>query len=60
LSVPPSAVDVRLAAEPVIACPDHPSLDRFFVRELALADGYAAAVAIDGTKAEIQILNLSN
>jgi 4'-phosphopantetheinyl transferase len=60
LSVPPAAVDVRLAAEPAIACPDHPSLNRYFVRELALADGYASAVAIDAQHAEIEILNLSH
>ena len=59
LSVRPAAVGVRLAAEPAIACTEHPSLDRFFVRELALADGYAAAVAIDAKHAEIEILNIT-
>ena len=55
-----AAVGVRLAAEPAITCTEHPSLDRFFVRELALADGYAAAVAIDAKHAEIEILSFSN
>jgi 4'-phosphopantetheinyl transferase len=59
LSVPPAAVNVRLAAEPAIACTEHPSFDRFFIHELALADGYAAAVAIDAQHAEIEILSLT-
>jgi len=59
LSVPPAAVDVQLAAETTISCPAHPSFDRFFIRELALADGYAAAVAIDAQHAKIEILSLT-
>ena len=59
LSVPPAAVDVRLAAEPAVNCPAHPSFDRFFIRELVLADGYAASVAIDAKHAEIEILSLT-
>jgi hypothetical protein len=35
----------------------HKSLAGFFVRELALADGYVSAVAVDAEYAEIEILH---
>jgi 4'-phosphopantetheinyl transferase len=61
LSVSPNVLQVRLRAEgiPSMTCMDarHKSLAGFFVRELALADGYVSAVAVDAEYAEIEILN---
>lgn len=61
LSVPPAAVRVQLTAnrKPIITCLDerHRSLERFSAQELALADGYAAAVAVDAELANIEIID---
>lgn len=61
LSVPPAAVRVQLTAnrKPIITCLDdsHKSLERFSVQELALADGYAGAVAVDAERANIEIIS---
>ena len=62
LSVPPAAVRVQLTAnrKPIITCLDdsHKSLERFSVQELALADGYAGAVAVDAELANIEIISI--
>jgi 4'-phosphopantetheinyl transferase len=61
LSVAPNVLQVRLKANgiPSMTCMDarHKSLAGFFVRELALADGYVSAVAVDAEYAEIEILH---
>jgi len=61
LSVPPGMVEVRLAddADPQIHCldPDRPFLEQISVRELALVDGYASAVAVESqTQIELNII----
>lgn len=60
LSVPPNILQVALRANgiPSMTCLDaaHKSLAGFFVRELALADGYVSAVAVEAESAEIEIL----
>lgn len=62
LSVPPGVVQIQLAArrEPGITCldPSHKSIERFFVRELAIAEGYASAVAAEAGRAEIEIMGV--
>jgi 4'-phosphopantetheinyl transferase len=61
LSVPPNVLQVELRADgiPSMRCLDaaHQSLAGFFVRELALADGYVSALAVEAEPAEIEILN---
>ncbi len=61
LSVPPDVLHVALRANgiPSMTCVDavHKSLAGFFVRELALADGYVSAVAVQAESAEVEILN---
>lgn len=58
LSVPPRTVQIRLnkTDSPAITSADekHRAIERYFVRELAAADGYAAAIAIEAERAEIQ------
>lgn len=58
LSVPPRTVQIRLTktAVPAITSPDekHRAIERYFVRELTASDGYAAAIAIEAERAEIQ------
>jgi 4'-phosphopantetheinyl transferase len=60
LSVPPGVVQIQLAASraPGITSldPRHQSFERFFVRELAIADGYASAVAAETGRPEIEII----
>jgi 4'-phosphopantetheinyl transferase len=62
LSVPPSTVQIRLnrTAAPAVNSADekHRAIERYFVRELVAADGYAAAIAIDAERVEIQALTL--
>ena len=59
LSVPPKVVQVRLgrSATPRIVCADaaHKRIEQYFVRELTVPDGYAAAVAVDAGQSEIEI-----
>ncbi|HVP45854.1 MAG TPA: 4'-phosphopantetheinyl transferase superfamily protein [Bryobacteraceae bacterium] len=59
LSVPPRIVQVKLdpTAAPSIACGDaeHREIERYFVRELPAADGYAAAVAVKADQVEIRM-----
>jgi len=59
LSVPPRVVQVKLdrTAAPAITCGDgeHNAIERYFVRELSVADGYAAAVAVETGLAEIRM-----
>ena len=61
LSVPPNVLQIQLNANglPSMTCIDvaHKSLAGFFVRELALADGYASTVAVEAEHAEIEIVN---
>jgi 4'-phosphopantetheinyl transferase len=58
LSVPPGVVEVRLAddAAPQIHCLDahRMFLEQISLRELALADGYASAVAVE-SRAQIEL-----
>ena len=58
--VPPQSVEVRLAggASPGIISldPKHKVIERYRVRELALVEGYASAVALDSGDAEIEIV----
>jgi 4'-phosphopantetheinyl transferase len=60
LSVQPASVRVQLSADqpPAITSgnPSHKEFERFFVRELSLADGYASAIAADTEQVEIQII----
>jgi 4'-phosphopantetheinyl transferase len=62
LSVPPSTVQIRLnkTAAPVVTSADekHGVIERYFVRELPAADGYAAAIAIEAERVAIQALTL--
>lgn len=58
LSVPPRTVQIRLnkTAAPAVTSADekHRAIERYFVRELPAADGYAAAIAIEADQIEIQ------
>jgi 4'-phosphopantetheinyl transferase len=62
LSVPPRTVQVRLnkTGAPLVTSADekHRAIERYFVRELAAAKGYAAAIAIEAERVEIQALTL--
>lgn len=58
LSVPPQNVKVRLdegMPDIISATAAHETIERYFVRELSLIDGYASAVAVDAGRAEIVI-----
>jgi 4'-phosphopantetheinyl transferase len=58
LSVPPGVVEVQLAdnADPQLHCLDanRAFLEQISVRELAMADGYASAVAVE-SREEIEL-----
>jgi len=60
LAVPTQAVEIRLneTRAPVVTSADekHRTIERYFVRELAVADGYAAAIAIEAERIEIETL----
>jgi 4'-phosphopantetheinyl transferase len=62
LSVPTQTVQIRLnkTAAPAVTSADgkHQLIERYFVRELAAADGYAAAIAVEAERVEIQTLTL--
>ena len=62
LSVPTRTVQIRLdkSAAPVVTSADekHGKIERYFVRELAAADGYAAAIAVEAARVEIEALTL--
>ncbi len=58
LSVPPQSVKVRLdegVPDIISVTAAHEAIERYFVRELSLVDGYASAIAIDAVRAEIEI-----
>ncbi|MBZ5593164.1 MAG: 4'-phosphopantetheinyl transferase superfamily protein [Acidobacteriia bacterium] len=59
LSVPPKIVQVKLhdTANPSITCGDeeHKVIERYFVHEFAVANGYAAAVAVAANRADIRM-----
>ena len=62
LSVAPRTVQIRLnkTAAPVVTSADeqHSVIERYFVRELPAAEGYAAAIAIESERVEIEALTL--
>ena len=62
LSVPPRTVQIRLntTAAPVVTSADekHRAIEGYFVREWPAADGYAAAIAIEAERVEIQALTV--
>ncbi len=59
LPVAPQNVRVRLDESPdIISASDaHKRIERYFVRELALVEGYASAIAVDRSSADIEIKN---
>jgi 4'-phosphopantetheinyl transferase len=62
LSVPTRTVQIRLnqTAAPAVSSADekHKVIERYFVRELTAADGYAAAIAIEAERVGIETLTL--
>jgi 4'-phosphopantetheinyl transferase len=62
LAVPPRTVQIGLTktAAPVVTSADekHRAIERYCVRELTASDGYAAAIAIEAERAEIQAFTL--
>jgi 4'-phosphopantetheinyl transferase len=62
LAVPPQTVQIRLnkTDSPAITSADekHRTIERYFVRELTASDGYAAAIAIEAERVEIQAFTL--
>jgi 4'-phosphopantetheinyl transferase len=62
LSVPPRTVQIQLKNNqpPAITSSDekHRMIERYFVRELTAADGYAAAIAVEAERVEIGVVTL--
>jgi len=62
LSVATQTVQIRLnqTAAPVVTSADekHRAIEGYFVRELPTANGYAAAIAMEAERVEIQALTL--
>ena len=57
-SLPPQNVEVRLdegIPDIISGSTAHQAIERYFVRELSLVDGYASAVAIDAVPSGIEI-----
>jgi 4'-phosphopantetheinyl transferase len=58
LSVSPASVQVWLDRDAHVTCSDPKlkAVERLFVREFSLIDGYASAVAVDAVQANIDVV----